>query len=168
MAERGVREGKGEVPNERIRVFWFDIRPVWLGELTRWLKEEWGACIVMDMLGYAPYTPVDPSSEESIFMDLARRQYCDIPMVRQVHGTADGYARDIEKVVRDYRIDCFIWPGHMGHKDLAAGVGIMKEVCHGLGVPFLELGLDLLDRRYTPVDDLKVRISRFFEAMGLG
>jgi benzoyl-CoA reductase subunit B len=28
MTEQEVREGKGDVPNERIRLFWFDIRPV--------------------------------------------------------------------------------------------------------------------------------------------
>jgi benzoyl-CoA reductase subunit B len=168
LMERGIKEGKSEVPNERIRLFWFDIRPVWLGELTQWLKQEWGACIVMDMLGCAPYTPIDTSSEESILRGLARRHFCDVPMIRQVHGSAEAYARDIEKVIRDYKIDCFIWPGHMGHKDLAAGVGIMREVCAGLGVPFLELGLDLLDRRYTPVEDVKAKIGRFFEAMGLG
>jgi len=89
-------------------------------------------------------------------------------MIRQVHGTADIYAYDIERVVKQYKIDCVIWPAHMGHKDGAAGIGIMRQVCSDLGVPFLELGVDLLDRRYTPVDDLKVKSSQFFSAMGLG
>lgn len=41
-------------------------------------------------------------------------------------------------------------------------------MCAGLGVPLLELGLDMLDRRYTPVEELKAKIGRFFEAMELG
>lgn len=168
MTEQQVREGKGDIPDEKIRLFWFDIRPVWLGELTEWLRNEWRACIVLDMLGHTPYTPIDISSEETMFRGLAKRYSCDVPMIRQVHGTADIYMNDIEQIVKQYKIDCVIWPAHMGHKDGAAGIGIMRQVCSDLGIPFLELGVDLLDRRYTPVDDLKVKISRFFSAVGFG
>ena len=168
ITEQRVREGKGSVPNERIRLFWFDIRAVWFPEVTEWLKEEWGACIVMDMTGYAPYTLIDTSSEESMFRGLAKRNMCDVPMVRQVSGTADNFANDIVRVVKDYKIDCVVWPAHMGHKDGAASVGIMRQVCHDLGVPLLELGLDLFDKRYTTTDEIKDRFSQFFSAMGLG
>jgi len=168
ITEQRVKEGKGSVPNERIRLFWFDIRAVWLPELTEWLKREWGACIVMDMTGYAPYTLIDTSSEESMFRGLAKRYLCDIPMVRQVHGTADILISDIVRVVKDYKIDCVVWPGHMGHKDGAASVGIMRQVCRDLGVPFLVLGLDLLDKRYTAIEELKGKFSEFFSVKGLG
>jgi benzoyl-CoA reductase subunit B len=115
----------------------------------------------MDMLGYTPYTLIDTSSEETIMRGLAKRYLCDVPMIRQVHGTADNYVNDIARVVKEYRIDCVIWPAHMGHKDGAAGIGIMRKVCSDLGVPSLDLGLDLLDK-------LKAKISRFFSAKELG
>lgn len=168
ITEQKVSEGKGSIPDERIRVFWFDVRAVWFPELTEWLKSEWGVCIVMDMSGYAPYTTIDTSSEESIFRGLAKRNLCDVPMVRQVRGTTDNLINDLVRVVKDYRIDCVVWPAHMGHKDGAASVGIMREVCRDLGVPFLELGLDLFDKRYTSIGEVKDRFSRFFTAMGLG
>jgi len=168
MAERRVREGKGSVPDERIRLFWFDIRAVWFPEVTGWLKDEWGACIVMDMTGYDPYTLIDTSSEESMFRGLAKRNLCDVPMVRQVRGTADTLTGDIARIVRDYKIDCVVWPAHMGHKDGAASLGIMREVCREIGVPFLELGLDLFDKRYTTMDEVKDKFNQFFRAMDLG
>jgi len=168
MAEQRVRAGEGSVPNERIRLFWFDIPAVYSPEIARWLKDEWGACVVMDMVGYAPYMPIDTSSEASMFRDLARRNFCDLPMIRQARGTADTLVNDMVRVVRDYKIDCVIWPAHMGHKDCAASIGIMQEVCRDLGVPFLALGLDLFDNRYTKVDILKDRFSKFFTAMSLG
>jgi len=56
----------------------------------------------------------------------------------------------------------------MGHKDGAATAGIMRETCRGLGVPFLHIGLDLFDRRYTSVDEVKDKVSEFFRGMGLG
>jgi benzoyl-CoA reductase/2-hydroxyglutaryl-CoA dehydratase subunit BcrC/BadD/HgdB len=168
ITEQRVRDGKGNVPDERIRLFWFDIPAVWIPELTEWLKAEWRACIVMDMTGYAPYTLIDTSTEESMFRGLAKRNLCDLPMVRQVRGTADTLVNDIVRVVKDYKIDCVVWPAHMGHKDGAASIGIMRQVCRDLGVPFLALGLDLFDKRYTSIDVLKNRFSEFFSTMGLG
>jgi benzoyl-CoA reductase subunit B len=168
VAETRVREGRGDVADERIRLFWFDLWAVWFGEVSRWLREEWKACLVMDMTGYCPYTPIDTSSEESMFRGLAKRYLYDVPMVRQAGGTVENFVNDIVRVVRDYSIDCVVWPGHMGHKDAAATVGILREVCRDLGVPLLHLGLDLFDRRYTSMDEVKGRISQFFSAMGLG
>jgi hypothetical protein len=56
----------------------------------------------------------------------------------------------------------------MGHKDGSASIGIMHQVCRDIGVPFLALGLDLFDKRYTSIDHLKDRFSGFFDTMGLG
>jgi len=44
----------------------------------------------------------------------------------------------------------------------------MRETCRDLNVPFVHLGLDLFDRRYSTPDQIKDKISRFFRAMGLG
>jgi benzoyl-CoA reductase/2-hydroxyglutaryl-CoA dehydratase subunit BcrC/BadD/HgdB len=171
--EEQIKEGKGaneaEGWKEKIRLFWFDIMPYgWIFEFMPWLEEEWGAVIVMDMFGNFPYTLIDTSSEETIFHDLAKRNLLDAPMIRQARGTAENFSNDIRRIVKDYKIDCVVWPGHMGHKDGAATVGIMRETCADLGVPFLHIGLDLFDKRYTSVDEVKDKVSRFFSGMGLG
>jgi benzoyl-CoA reductase subunit B len=167
-AEKRILEKRPEVPNQKIRVLWYDVQPVWFGELTPWLEAEWGAIVVQSMFTYFPYTRVDTSSEEAIWRGLAVRNLLDTPMIRQAMGTADGFANDLIRIVKDFKIDCVIWPGHMGHKDGAASIPIMKETCHDLGVPFLSIGVDQFDRRYTPVDEVKNRIAQFFSAMGLG
>jgi benzoyl-CoA reductase/2-hydroxyglutaryl-CoA dehydratase subunit BcrC/BadD/HgdB len=169
-AERRVQEKRGGLPGEeRIRVFWFDVMPMgWVFEFAPWLEEEWGANIVMDMLSYAPYSTIDTSSEETIFQGLAKRSLVDMPMVRQARGVADNFIKDIIRVVDDYKVDCVIWPAHMGHKDGSASIGMMREVCREIGVPFLTIGLDLFDPRYTTVDQVKDKIGQFFTVMGLG
>jgi benzoyl-CoA reductase subunit B len=168
IAEQRVSTGSGHACDERIRLLWFDVPALWLSELTDWLRDEWGACVVMDMMGYAPHTIIDTSSEDMMFRGLARRNLYDLPMIRQVCGTVNILADDIVQIVKDYKIDCVIWPAHMGHKDGAASVGIMRRLCRDIGVPFLSLGLDLFDRRYTSTDQLKDRFSDFFTTMGLG
>lgn len=163
-----AKEGPPGV-KEKIRYLWFDIMPYgWVFELMPWLETEWGAVLVMDMFGNFPYTMIDTSSEKALFESLAKRNFIDAPMVRQARGTAENFSADIRRMVKDYKIDCVIWPGHMGHKDGSAAGGIMRETCRELGVPFLQIGLDLFDREYTHPEEVKNRMSKFFTAMGLG
>jgi benzoyl-CoA reductase/2-hydroxyglutaryl-CoA dehydratase subunit BcrC/BadD/HgdB len=167
-AEKRIRENRPEVPNEKIRLLWYDIHPVWFNELTPWLEEEWGANVTQSMFTNCPYTLVDTSSEDALWRGLAKRNLLDTPMIRQARGTVENFVNDIERSVRDFSIDCVIWPGHMGHKDSAASVSVMREACSEIGVPFLHIGVDQFDRRYTPIDEIKNKISQFFSAMGLG
>jgi benzoyl-CoA reductase/2-hydroxyglutaryl-CoA dehydratase subunit BcrC/BadD/HgdB len=168
-AEKLVKAKKGKVENEKIRIFWFDICPADLSfTLFPWLEEEWNAVVAMDMYGYTPYELIDTSSEEAMFWGLAERALCQTPMIRQARGSADNFLTDIERVVHDYKINCVIWPMHMGHKDGSAIVGLMREKCRELGVPFMSIGMDMFDPRYTTLDEMKGRFSEFFTAMGMG
>jgi hypothetical protein len=162
-----VRKGAGAVPEEKLRLFWYDLRPPWIHEFASWLEKEWGAVIVMDMVNYNPYTPIDTSTEDTMLRGLAKRSIYDSIMVRQERGPADIISIDIPRIVKDYKIDCVVWPAHMGHKALAGAVGIGREICRELGVPFLHLGLDLFDPRYMTADEVKDKMSRFFTSMGL-
>lgn len=170
--EERIKAGQGanktEGWKEKIRLFWFDIMPYgWIFEFMPWLEQEMGAVIVMDMFGNFPYSLIDTSSEETMFHDLAKRNLLDSPMIRQARGTAENFSSDIRRIVKDFKIDCVVWPGHMGHKDGSATLGIMRETCAELGVPFLHIGLDLFDKRYTSVDEVKEKVSNFFKGMGL-
>jgi benzoyl-CoA reductase/2-hydroxyglutaryl-CoA dehydratase subunit BcrC/BadD/HgdB len=167
-AEMRVRENKPEVPDQKVRVFWYDIQPFYFGELVPWLEQELGGVIAMDMVSYCPYDLIDTSSEDSLFRGLAKRAFLDPPMIHQGRGVADNVVHDITRIVKDYNIDCVIFPGHMGHKDMAASASIMQQTCRDLEVPFLYLGLDVADPRYMTMDEIKNKISQFFNAMGLG
>ena len=167
-AEKRIKENNPEVPNQKIRVLWFDVQPIWFNLLAPWMEQEWGVCVVLCMFSFAPYTVVDTSSEKTIFQGLAKRNLIDPPMVRQARGVVDNFLTDLDRIVRDHKIDCVILPGHMGHKDGSASISIMREKCRDLEVPFLVIGCDQFDRRYTTIDEIKDKISEFFKAMDLG
>ncbi len=167
-AESRIRQNRPEVPNQKVRLLWYDIQPLFFGELVPWLEQEWGAVIAMDMVSYCPYDLIDTSTEDSLFAGLARRALNHPPMVHQARGLANNVLEDIRRIVRDYRIDCVIFPGHMGHKDMAAVASLAREACRDLGVPFLHIGMDICDKRYTSVDEIKDRISQLFAAMKPG
>jgi len=101
-----------------------------------------------------------------MFRGMAKRLLMDPPMVRQARGLADNFLADINRIVRDYKIDCVIWPGHIGHKDGAASVSLMRELCREIGVPFLHIGMDQFDKRYMSPEQIKERISHFFMVLG--
>jgi len=167
-AEARIRENRPEVPNQKIRLLWYDIQPMFFSELVPWLEQEWGAVIAIDMVSYCPYELIDTSTDDSMFRDLAKRALIHGPMIHQAHGLVDNVIHDITRIVTDYKIDCVILPGHMGHKDMAASASIVRETCRDLGVAFLYIGMDICDKRYTSVDEIKDRIAQFFTTMGLG
>jgi benzoyl-CoA reductase/2-hydroxyglutaryl-CoA dehydratase subunit BcrC/BadD/HgdB len=167
-AEMRVRENKPEIPNQKIRVLWFDFLPVYVNELIPWMEQEWGAVIVMEMAAYCPFELIDTSTEDSMFRGLAERSLQHPVMVRQSHSTVDTTLEDVTRIVKDYKMDCVIFPGHMGHKDQHAYANLLSEVCRDLEVPFLNIGINNFDKRYTTVYEIKEKISRFFVGMGLG
>lgn len=169
-AEKRVKAGvSGVAGGERIRMLWFDILPLlWQMDIQPWMEEEWGVNIVMNMFGYTPYTPIDTKNEHTMFRSLAERALTQYPMIRQARGPADNFVKDIKRIAKDYSVDCVVWPAHMGHKDGSANIGIMRETCREIGVPFLSIGLDLFDKRYTTPDEVKDRLSAFFGSVGLG
>ncbi len=166
--EKRILENNPETSNQKIRMLWYDVQAIWFNDLAPWMEQEWGVCVVQCMFSFAPYTTIDTSSEKTIFHGLAKRNLLDPPMVRQARGVADNFLSDIERIVKDYSIDCVVVPGHMGHKDGSASISFMRDKCREIDVPFLYIGCDQFDRRYTTIDEIKNRISSFFNAMGLG
>ncbi len=168
LGEKKVNAGDGIIKDKKeIRLFWFDLNPTtFADQFMPWLEEEYGAVVVMDMLGNHDYTSIDTSNEQEIWRGLAKRGLFDTPMVRQAIGTADGFVNDLVRIVEDYAIDVVIWPGHMGHKEMLGTYGIMREACRDLGVHFLDIRMDIWDERYTPIDQVKDKFTKFFEAAG--
>jgi len=166
-AEKRIKEDRPVLTNQKFRVLWYDIPSVYFTELTSWMEQEHGGVVVLDMVSHCPYTLIDTSSEETIFEGLAKRSLMDQPMIHQARGKVENFLTDISQLVRDFHIDCVIWPGHMGHKDSAASINLMRDKCRELDVAFLSIGLDHVDKRYTTVDEIKDRISKFVNTMGL-
>jgi hypothetical protein len=166
-AEMRISEKRPEMPNQKIRMLWFDFVPVFIDHLAPWMEEEFGAIIAMDMISHCPFKLIDTSTEESLFRGLAERSLHHPTMISINQGPAVNVIFELTRLVKDFKPECVIFPGHMGHKDQAASVGIMTETCRKLGIPSLHIGIDNLDERYTTLDEIKDKISRFFYTMRL-
>jgi hypothetical protein len=167
-AEGAVNAGVGAVPGERIRVYWPDLDGTWpAAVLGPWLAQTYGAVVVNTFQGEAaPYGFIDTTSMDTMLYGIARRCLHEVPMIRQARGSIDVFGEDIRRAVRDYRIDCVLFPGHKGHKDQSASVGFLREICRDADVPLLAFTSDIFDSTWMPIDQVQRRIGEFFEAHG--
>ena len=162
-----LEKGQGIVPFEQVRVLWADLDGPWnVNVFGPWLEQTFGGVVVTSFQGRTPYSVVDTSSEESMLFGLARRSLTEVPMIRQARGTVDIFCQDIRDMVRDYQIDCVIFPGHKGHKDQGGNIAYLKETCREIGVPLLTFTSDIFDPTYLPMEQIKRIVTNFFETQG--
>lgn len=162
-----VKKGVGAVPNEKIRCIWLDI-PYSEGDAYgEWLAETYGAIVCNSTWGEGHhYTPIDTSSPDSMLYGIAKRSLADASMIRDSRSTVDQFLEDVKYMVKHYKADCVIYPGHKGHKDMYASVGFLRDVCRELGVPLLALTTDVTDPTWKGLDEVKRATAEFFEAQG--
>lgn len=162
-----VAAGIGAIPNERIRCYWLDLPYAEAPEYGAWLAETYGAIIVNSTWGEGRhYTRIDTSTPESMLLGIARRSINEVPMIRQARGSVETIMDDIKYAVEAYGIDCVIYPGHRGHKDMPATVAFMRKACEEMGVPLMCLSTDLCDPTFMPVAEVERQTAEFFEAHG--
>jgi benzoyl-CoA reductase/2-hydroxyglutaryl-CoA dehydratase subunit BcrC/BadD/HgdB len=159
--------GVSPIGEEKIRVYWPDLKPVWFMPLAEWLAKEYGAVVVCDNEGIDPYEPLDDTTPDKMIFSCAKNYVDTTPMVRQSRGDVKFFMDDLVYGVQEMGADCVIWPGHRGHKDQAASSKMVADMCKQLGVPLLHLNTDLFDPRYTPLENVTRQIGEFFEATGL-
>jgi benzoyl-CoA reductase subunit B len=168
LAEQNVAAGIGALPDERLRVYWADLDGSWPPPvLGPWLAETFGAVVVNSFQGEAaPYGIIDTTSIDTMMFGLARRSIHEVPMIRQARGSVAMFDTDIKRVVRDYSVDCVLFPGHKGHKDQSASIGFLRDICREAGVPLLAFTSDIFDPTWMTPEQVKRRITEFFAAQG--
>lgn len=165
VIRKRVEAGQGAVKKEKIRVIWFDV-PIAFYPLMVWMEETFGAVVVVDLVGFVDTPPIDTRTPESMVRGLAA-SYMNLTMARQFHGPLELLNRDLTRVCREYKGDCFIYAGHAGCKHGWASVRLLKEEMKKIGLPLLVLTSDIFDPRMTAERKLKEQIEEFFVTNGL-
>ena len=154
--------------NEKVRFLWQDLAGSWPpGTLWPRLQQELGAIAIMDYMSYCTLTPIDLTSEETMFTSFGKRFLLEDPMNRQALHTTDFFCNDILQIVKDFKCDAVIMPAHIGHRDTNSRLKIVRDMCREKDIPCLVLGIDIWDKRYMPPDVVFERISTFFQTTGL-
>ena len=160
-AAENAKNGIGGIEDEKIRIAWPYTHVFHDPELFDWLAEEYNAVAIMDFLGYYQPLPHDVSTIENCFESLAIGAL-DANMVGGCRGPTEYYLDWVVNYVKDYSIDCCIFPIHFACKHVFPITRITSEaVREETGVPSLIFGCDSYDSREVTSKVIRGKISDF-------
>ncbi len=164
-ASRAAR-GEGQVPEEKLRLAWVYVPVMHDPNLFEWLEREYGAVVVMDMIGQYVNTPIeDMSSPKKVYRGLANK-LANMPMIRESRGPMEYHTQAVIDTCRDYRCDAAIFSGHMGCKHGWAIAKLIKDrVREEMGIPMLVFDVDCFDPRIASPQTVRSRISDFLSLL---
>ena len=150
-------EKTGPVNGEKFRLLSMIPPPTFKTDIYRWLEEEMGANMVMAELTDVTWEAID---EGDPFRGLASKL-----ISHPYSGTIESRVAWALKAARDYEIDGVIHFSHWGCRQSSGGVGVIREKMDGIGVPLLNLDMDLIDPRSFSPAQVYTRIQGFIEML---
>ncbi|MGQ9720745.1 MAG: 2-hydroxyacyl-CoA dehydratase subunit D [Candidatus Jordarchaeum sp.] len=167
VAKRNVEKGVGVLPEgvQEIRTLWTNVPILFDFPFYDWIEEDLGAVHLFDCLDWFFTEPIDTSSTESMIRGLAERSF-NWPMHRQSMAYADDWIDDFVWLAKEYKADCCIFGGHMACKhswglNKLLSDTLKKEV----GIPSLRFDMDLADKRFTSIADIKAKMTEFIKTV---
>jgi benzoyl-CoA reductase/2-hydroxyglutaryl-CoA dehydratase subunit BcrC/BadD/HgdB len=152
------REMKPGMPGEKHRLMWIQNRIQFRNPLDGLLREQYRANIVVDELNSITWEPIDPDDP---YTGLARRAI-SIPF----NGNIRRRVNHLQKLALSYKIDGAINPCHRGCRQGAGARGLISEGLREIGIPVLNLEVDVVDPRDFAEGQLSTRIEAFIEMLG--
>ena len=160
-AAQNAKNGIGGIENEKLRIAWPYTHVFFDQELLPWLEETHNAVVIMDLLGHYKVLPHDTSTTEKCFESLAMGTL-DASMVGKCRGPMEYYVKYLVNYVKDYKIDCVIFPLHMACKHVYSMARVASEaIREATGVPSLIFGCDSYDSREVTSEELREKITEF-------
>ncbi len=152
-----VDNKKGALGEEKYRLLWRQLRPYYTDEIFKYLELENKAIIVFEEANYIHWDRMDPDDP---FISLAKKLLSNPPL-----GPFKRW-RDVSlKFIDDYKVDGVVEFAQWGCRHLNSGTQILKEEIRDMGIPFLVLDGDCVDRRDYSWAQFKTRIDAFLEIL---
>lgn len=167
VAKENVKKGVGVLKEgkKEIRTLWTNVALLFSFTFYDWIEEELGAIHLFDILDWFFTKSIDTSSKESMIRGLAERSF-NWPMHRQSMAFAEDWINDYVRLAKEYNADCCIFGGHMACKhswglNKLLSDSLKKEV----GIPSLQFDMDLADKRFTSIADIKNKMTEFIQTV---
>ena len=151
-------ERSGNVGEEKFRLMLLGGIPTYKTDLFNWLERDMGANIVMSELTDVTWDEMD---EQDPYRDLARKI-----ILHPVSGTNEKRVEWAFKIAKDYAIDGAVHISHWGCRQTSGGVGVLREGLETIGIPLMNLDIDLVDPRSYSSGQTYTRIQAFIEMLG--
>ena len=154
-----VARGETAVPDEKVRVIWFQLPVFWDTTLMSWMATELGAVTPFVLYDDYRVEPVDTSTPETMIRGMAKRAL-ETPMGRQSRSDFDLVIDDVLYAVDEFSGDCVIFASHTC-KWMSNSFNMLNDALRKRGIPALIYDVDLLDRRVTSAEESRTRIEQF-------
>jgi benzoyl-CoA reductase/2-hydroxyglutaryl-CoA dehydratase subunit BcrC/BadD/HgdB len=167
VAKENAKNGVGVLPEGKteIRTLWTNVALLFSFTFYDWIEDELGATHLFDCLDWFFTKPIDTSSKDSMIRGIAKRSF-NWPMHRQSMAFAEDWINDYIWLAKEYKADCCVFGGHMACKhswglNKILSDALKKEV----GIPTLQFDMDLADKRFTSIADIKSKMTEFIDTV---
>ena len=162
ILERMIKEieenvQKGSVRPEKFRIMVMGGIPTYKTDFYNWLERDKGVNIVMSEFTDVTWEEID---EGDPFPCLAHKI-----ISHPVSGANEKRVAWALRVAREYNLDGAIHISHWGCRQTSGGVGVLREKLGEIGIPLLNLDMDLIDPRTYSPGQVNTRIQGFVEML---
>ncbi len=160
-----VKNHESRVGEERFRSLWPNISIFFDPALYEWMDREIGMTYLLDVFNYYFYDPIRSNQVDEIVLGLAK-QCMNYPMTHQAQSFIDVMLEDTLWAAKEYKADCAIMTGHLGCKQIASAIQLLRETLRDeLDLPMLIIEVDIGDKRFTSIEQVKYEISEFSKTL---
>jgi len=149
---------------QRIRLVWSYGSIAFDPMLLPWMEQEFGAisvCAYSSNWLVEPWQVQDNSDLHDMVRHLARKMVM-VPMTRECHGPWENFSEATIDMARRYHADAVIFGGHVACKSSWAIAKLVKDRIYDvLGIPTMNVELDMFDSRVASSDQLKATFTEF-------
>ena len=87
-------------------------------------------------------------------------------MTHQAQSFIETMVEDTLWGVKAFKADCAIMTGHLGCKQIAGAIQIIREELRDrLSIPMLTIEVDIGDKRFNSIDAVKYEIAEFAKTL---
>ena len=162
MCKKNLDAGVAAVPGEKYRTLLWNTWNMHTVDLYAWAEKRYGVALLMDMMTYNNLPIVDTSSQDSMLRSLAGIHMSG-PMARHTRGPLENYIDDIYHIHETFDLDMLWFSDHIGCKNAAATLGILREKCREWELPLMVLDNDIMDPRLQDGEGIKGQVDRFMK-----
>ncbi len=137
-------------------ILWMHLKPYYSDSLFAYLEEH-GARVVCEEYNRCYWEEMDPSHP---FLSLAKKLARHFGV-----GSSERRAKNILRLVKDYRIDGVVHFNHWGCRQSTGSTLQVKQALKKEGIPFLLLEGECIDDREYQEGQIRTRLEAFLESL---
>ncbi len=139
------------------RILWLLAYPYHRGNPIAWLEEECGVRAVADELSHVFWGPLDPARPHE---SLAEKMLANPNL-----GPVEGRLGMVRELARQAGVEGVVHYSHSGCRQGNGGVRPVMDTVREMGLPFVELHGDCIDRTQFGWGQMRTRLEGFVELM---